>query len=816
MTKKNSVIIHIILLLIIVLSIKSVYAKEYTINQSDYYVEYNTILVDMDKAFSNLKDTYGYSNDDMLINKLSELFFYKKHAGGNCSGKKNNYAYRVSSSQKVNVSKKNQQIYVPDIYNICEDISSLNIKNKSITVDDSVNVTIEIKNNKYYVPLYFFSAIPGVTVKVDGKTVYKSENGTYYDVKSALNSSSSHTIKLIVNKVEQSEYSKLAKDIGQYEYYGEEKGALWREEALKRIEKNRKSNVTITVKDKNGKVIDNATVTVKQTNNDFKFGTAIAINNGTNVFVNNINSTYFNAVGSENIFKGNYYYSKDEKTVQSERNSLISTAKSKGITYVRGHTLFWDRWNQWGGSAINKSFKVIGTIDDCRDEIKACKASSSCKNYENIKSDIITMGCVRNIYTDANSDGNYTSEEKTLINNWITTLKTRFKNGIYNYITNTVSNNKTVDEWDLFNELAGTLYFRYYLFGEKFLTYKITNDNDNFLKVANRTKEFYNDEVFNEFGTTWESFNATFNKGGYSEYIDFLVECVNVYRKNTNKLLVINESKVNGMYSRGIDTISNSTRYDSNKSAYHAEWLIRIINNRLKAKGMKTIDAIGFESHVHMRYFLTPYSYYNAYTKFLNNVGVSHGRVTEFDTLHGNNTNLSSNERTLRANYLRDFMIATYSNYKMDLFFTWVYTSNFTDEEKVAYRDTVYEWLNQTESLNTVNGMANSRLTKGAYTITVKYDGKEEVRKNVSVSGSSKSIEIKMSNVSISTTSSPKSGDVDGDGKVTISDYLRIRKHILKMPRLTGNELTRADVDKNGEVGASDYIKIRKIILGLS
>ena len=59
-----------------------------------------------------------------------------------------------------------------------------------------------------------------------------------------------------------------------------------------------------------------------------------------------------------------------------------------------------------------------------------------------------------------------------------------------------------------------------------------------------------------------------------------------------------------------------------------------------------------------------------------------------------------------------------------------------------------------------------------------------------------------------------KTGDVDGNGSVSVNDYILIRKHILKSPTLTGNPLERADVNKDKSVNASDYIIIRKIILG--
>ena len=56
-------------------------------------------------------------------------------------------------------------------------------------------------------------------------------------------------------------------------------------------------------------------------------------------------------------------------------------------------------------------------------------------------------------------------------------------------------------------------------------------------------------------------------------------------------------------------------------------------------------------------------------------------------------------------------------------------------------------------------------------------------------------------------------GDIDNDGKVSLSDYTLIRKHLIKKSLLTGERLERANVDGKGGVTASDYIAVRKIIL---
>lgn len=56
-------------------------------------------------------------------------------------------------------------------------------------------------------------------------------------------------------------------------------------------------------------------------------------------------------------------------------------------------------------------------------------------------------------------------------------------------------------------------------------------------------------------------------------------------------------------------------------------------------------------------------------------------------------------------------------------------------------------------------------------------------------------------------------GDVDGNGKVGTSDYILIRKYLLKTSNLANEELKRADVNNDGNVSTLDYIAIRKILL---
>ena len=59
-------------------------------------------------------------------------------------------------------------------------------------------------------------------------------------------------------------------------------------------------------------------------------------------------------------------------------------------------------------------------------------------------------------------------------------------------------------------------------------------------------------------------------------------------------------------------------------------------------------------------------------------------------------------------------------------------------------------------------------------------------------------------------------GDVNGDDKVTSTDYIAVRKHILKQTMLTGDKFTRADLTGDNKITSLDYIAIRKLILNIN
>ncbi len=59
-------------------------------------------------------------------------------------------------------------------------------------------------------------------------------------------------------------------------------------------------------------------------------------------------------------------------------------------------------------------------------------------------------------------------------------------------------------------------------------------------------------------------------------------------------------------------------------------------------------------------------------------------------------------------------------------------------------------------------------------------------------------------------------GDVNGDGKVKATDYMKIKNYIMKKSSLNEYQKIAADVNLDGKIKATDYMKIKNYIMGES
>ncbi len=128
-------------------------------------------------------------------------------------------------------------------------------------------------------------------------------------------------------------------------YKGIEDDALWRKEANRRIEKYRKGDVTVKVKDADGNPVENAVIKAKQTESEFMFGLAlmkgeVVDGNRSDLdkeITENLLANSMNTLVPSDVLKPPAVYQNDGKDSVEMVNNIISRGKR-----LRGHTLMWD------------------------------------------------------------------------------------------------------------------------------------------------------------------------------------------------------------------------------------------------------------------------------------------------------------------------------------------------------------------------------------------------------------------------------------------------------------------------------------------
>ncbi len=117
-------------------------------------------------------------------------------------------------------------------------------------------------------------------------------------------------------------------------YRGQEDDALWREEALRRIDKYRKSPIKVNVKNEDGTPVSNADINLTMTRNEFIFGTAAEPYWNRNKYPYHEELVkYFNGYVNEANFK--------EFQNRTNAARMANLAREYNM-YIRGHLLFYD------------------------------------------------------------------------------------------------------------------------------------------------------------------------------------------------------------------------------------------------------------------------------------------------------------------------------------------------------------------------------------------------------------------------------------------------------------------------------------------
>lgn len=254
-------------------------------------------------------------------------------------------------------------------------------------------------------------------------------------------------------------------------------------------------------------------------------------------------------------------------------------------------------------------------------------------------------------------------------------LKEKFEKIVINHITKEIKDFKDVKEWDVINGPLKNQYFKYYLFEENFLK------DDEFLKVDYKTFEGNEEYKINE------------------EYSKFLAKCIDtVKNEEPNNKAIINDNIItdnasNMQLENTIELLNSISQYTNNKFSY------------------------GIQYHVYNNYINSIQNYYNILNEIKRRTKIEDIVITEYDNvLESKKGNYSTSENKIRAKYLRDSLIMAYSNTNISEFTMWVYnSSNFCNEERKAYEETVNPWLNYSEDGSTTENGYATRLYTGTY-----------------------------------------------------------------------------------------------------
>lgn len=126
-------------------------------------------------------------------------------------------------------------------------------------------------------------------------------------------------------------------------YYGREDGALWREEALKRIEKYRVRDINVSVTDEDGNPVQGAEVSADMTRSEFLWGSIgpVAYSTILGSTLRNYMLGKFNAVTPEGAMKIGGYTDAGGATAVDHANFTIDNN-----LYLHGHAVLWDSYTR--------------------------------------------------------------------------------------------------------------------------------------------------------------------------------------------------------------------------------------------------------------------------------------------------------------------------------------------------------------------------------------------------------------------------------------------------------------------------------------
>ncbi len=133
-------------------------------------------------------------------------------------------------------------------------------------------------------------------------------------------------------------------------YPGQEAGAAWRIEALRRIDQHRKDNLTVEVLDPEGNPVEGAEVAVSLTRHSFPFGTVVdarrivGSESDDQIYREKL-LELFSSTGTENDLKWPPWVGDWGSSFDRDQTLRALRWMREHFVYVRGHVMVWPGWD---------------------------------------------------------------------------------------------------------------------------------------------------------------------------------------------------------------------------------------------------------------------------------------------------------------------------------------------------------------------------------------------------------------------------------------------------------------------------------------
>lgn len=137
----------------------------------------------------------------------------------------------------------------------------------------------------------------------------------------------------------------------------------------------------------------------------------------------------------------------------------------------------------------------------------------------------------------------------------------------------------------------------------------------------------------------------------------------------------------------------------------------------------------------------------------------------------------------------------------------------FDDSVKVDENNNLLSKVNPETKVSAIKNKVVYNNEK--YDLVIKNASGKNIEKDELIgTGTTVNLCLKDSNDIIETYTIIIYGDVNGDGKIYATDYVKIKNHIMDTEKLNGVYAIAADVNRDSKVYATDYVKVKNYIMG--